>query len=149
MTDLSDCVLLAQEFELTLFLEVWKIEGRSHRTPSSTLAHAAQPHEHQRGVFALRKALSCLEGVDGKEGNSDTSRTDPIRMSKKWYGGLTKGTLARRGGCGAEALDASTALWAMVVEALPDGAQRGVRRRWLVWRHGQLRISEQEQLSQR
>ena len=66
-------------------------------------------------------------------------------MSKKWYGGLIKGTLARRGGCGAEALDASTALWAMVVEALPDGAQRGVRRRWLVWRHGQLRISEQEQ----
>ena len=71
--------------------------------------------------------------MHGKEGNSDTSRTDPIRMSKKWYGGLIKGTLARRGGCGAEALGASTALWAMVVEALPDGAHRGVRRRWLVW----------------
>ena len=54
-------------------------------------------------------------------------------MSKKWYGGLIKGTLARRGGCGAEALDASTALWAMVVEALPDGVHRGVRRRWLLF----------------
>ena len=48
-------------------------------------------------------------------------------FKKKWYGGLTKGTLARRGGCGAEALGASTALWAIVVEALPDGAHRGVR----------------------
>ena len=35
------------------------------------------------------------------------------------YGGLIKGTLARRGGCGAEALGAS-------IEALPDGAHRGV-----------------------
>ena len=34
---------------------------------------------------------------------------------KKWYSGLTKGTLARRGGCGAEVLGASTALWATVV----------------------------------
>ena len=83
--------------------------------------------------------------MHGKEGNSDTLRTDPIRMSKKWYGGLIKGTLARRDGCGAEALGASTALWAMVVEALLDGAQLGVRRRWLVWRQGQRRISEQEQ----
>ena len=33
----------------------------------------------------------------------------------------------------------------MVVEALLDGAHRGVRRIWLVWRQGQLRISEQEQ----
>ena len=94
MTDLSDCVSWAQEFEqLTLFLEVgcsWKFECRSHRTPSSILAHAAQPHEHQRGKFSLRKATpqrwslekasSCLDGVHGKEGNSDTLRTDSIRM---------------------------------------------------------------------
>ena len=136
MTDLSDCVSLTQEFEqLTIFLEVccsWKIECRSHRTPSSTLAHAAQPHEHQRGVFALRKA-----GVHGKEGNSDTSRTDPIRMPKKNGMAVSSREPWRdEGGCGAEALGASTALWAMVVEALLDGAQRGVRRRWLVWRQG-------------
>ena len=87
---------------------------------------AAQPHEHQRGIFTLRKALSCLDGVHGKEGNSDTSRTDPIRMSKN---GMVVSSREpwRDEADVVQKRWARALLCAMVVEALPDGAHRGVR----------------------